>query len=468
MIFCEWYNDRIFTLMLNSGLIVTIEICQFSGDIKRLNFDKYFIGKLLSDSPIDVVRTRQHIIISYDENIITFVYLQKPSMNKTLQKIYAADPKIFNVVVSPNTSKIKRNIAISPNNDTLVLWTKSSQNEFFPWRPSKDQDRANIHVYSLNREKIELICYYWTENSPIGLEFSKFNENEIKSIEQKISRKGEVTVECIKYYLNIGKGKFQRISVTSIPLDTEVACCTFSPDHEKILMSCIDGSIVLFDDRGTTFLVRASFIPTSIVWHPDSALIVIANERSQLQCFDIALSCIKNQVLSEDTTPSNILDLSSFFVHQPKLNKLCWAKKPEINHQRGVFAQSDCFLLLLFDGALATAKFIGGSGLRRDIHTSGLTADVFIHMYISLHQIEKAVNILLSLNWDNYGAMCLLSLHKIANYVFSNPSSEGEDLLERALGAFYIPVKPLCSETENEFGENIDDIARRFFHYLIR
>lgn len=77
-------------------------------------------------------------------------------------------------------------------------------------------------------------------------------------------------------------------------------------------------------------------------------------------------------------------------------------------------------------------------------------------MYLSLHQIEKAINVLLSLNWDTYGAMCLLSLHKISNYVFSNPSPEGEDLLERALSSFYIPIKPLCSETESEFGENVD------------
>lgn len=469
IIYCEWISEKLFQLMRHDGLLISIEICLFSGEIRKLNFDKYFNGKLVSDHVCDVIINRQHIIISYDENIITFVYLQKPSLNKTIQKISATDPKIFNVVIAPNTAKIKRKMSINHNNDILILWTKSSQNEFFPWRPSKDQDRANLHIYAINRDKIELICYYWTENNPIVIEFSKFNENEVRSIEQTISRKGEVNIECVKYYINVSKSKFQRISVISIPLETEVACCSFSPDHEKILMSCIDGSIVLFDDRGTTYLVRASFIPTSIAWHPDSALISIANERCQLQCFDIALSCVKNQILSEDTTPSNILDLSSYYVRQPKLNRLCWAKKPDLNQQRGIFAQQDCFLLLIFDcGKMLLKKFIGAAGLRRDIHTSGLTAEIFIHLYTSLHQIEKAINVLLSLNWDTYGAMCLLSLHKIANYVFNNPSHEGEELLERALGSFYIPVKPLCSETENEFGENVDDISRRFFHYLIR
>lgn len=90
-------------------------------------------------------------------------------------------------------------------------------------------------------------------------------------------------------------------------------------------------------------------------------------------------------------------------------------------------------------------------------------------MYISLDQIEKAINVLLSLNWDTYGAMCLLSLHKIANYIFKLPATaELEGLMQKALGTFHIPSKPLCFETENEFGDNVDDITRRFFHYLIR
>jgi WD repeat-containing and planar cell polarity effector protein len=73
------------------------------------------------------------------------------------------------------------------------------------------------------------------------------------------------------------------------------------------------------------------------------------------------------------------------------------------------------------------------------------------------------------MNWDSYGAMCLLSLHKIANYLFKLPATaEREELLEKALGSFHVPPKALCSETENEFGDNVADITLRFFHYLIR
>jgi hypothetical protein len=389
-----------------------------------------------------------------------------------LQKLSAADPKIFNIIIGGQTKKVNRNLVINSSNDLVLIWTKSSQNEFFPWRPSiKDQERANLHIYKLNRLKFEPLCYYWTENDPIDFVFSKFNENEVHSVEQKISRKGEVTVESCTYHISNSKSKLQRTSVTSIPLQTEVSCNAFSPDHEKLLMGCIDGSIVLFDEgRGITLLVKASFIPTQVAFHPDSALVIIANERAQLQCFDISLSCIKNQLLSEEMTPSNILDLSNFFVHQPMLLKMCWSKKPDITNHYEKYAQVDCFLLLMFEtGIFGSLRYIGGNGLKNDIHTSGLTADVVVHMYISLHQIEKAINVLLSLNWDTYGAMCLLSLHKIANYIFKLPASpETESLLQKALGSFHVPTKPLCFETENEFGDNVDDITRRFFHYLIR
>lgn len=80
------------------------------------------------------------------------------------------------------------------------------------------------------------------------------------------------------------------------------------------IAGCIDGSLILFDEpKGITRLVKTAFIPNLVSWHSDGALIIIANERSQFQFFDFALSCLRVQLLSEDVTPSNILDLASYF-----------------------------------------------------------------------------------------------------------------------------------------------------------
>lgn len=299
VITCFWTNERTFMLMLANGLIILNEIDIYTGNIKKISFDKYFIGKLISENVCDIIYTRQHILISYDVNQITYVHLQKPSLQDSTLRINDADPKIFNVIIGGPTKKLTRNMIINLSNDLLLIWTNSSQNEFFPWRPSvKEQERANLHIYKLSRIKFEPLCYFWTESSPVGFEFSKFSENEVRSVEQKISRKGDVTVESCTYHISSSKQKLQRISVTSIPLQTEVSCCVFSPDQEKLVMGCIDGSIVLFDEaRNVTLLVRASFIPTLISFHPDNAIFVIANERGQLQFFDISLACVKNQLL---------------------------------------------------------------------------------------------------------------------------------------------------------------------------
>ena len=107
-----------------------------------------------------VIITRQHILLSYNENQIPFVHFQKPSERNNVQKIAAGDTKIFNIIVDEQTKKINRNLVINHSNDLVLIWTKSSQNEFFPWRPTvKDEKRAKLNIYKLSRLKFDLLCY---------------------------------------------------------------------------------------------------------------------------------------------------------------------------------------------------------------------------------------------------------------------------------------------------------------------
>uniref|UniRef100_A0A1B0GKH0 Putative fritz isoform a n=1 Tax=Lutzomyia longipalpis TaxID=7200 RepID=A0A1B0GKH0_LUTLO len=468
VIYCQWKDNVVMRMMLSNGLIVHICVNIFTGEVMRVAFDKFFLGKIVSESITDVLMTRLHILIAYNQNQITFVYLQKPTLKRSMpEKIARMEPKIFNIIIGgPQGRKLPRQISCNVSCDLVAIWTRSSQNEVYPWRPTvRDQDRANIHIYKLSRAKLEPLCFHWTENDPICIEFVRLSDNQLRTVEQKVSRKGEVTIESSVYEIN--KVKLNRIAVTSIPLQTQVCCHSYSPDHEKLMLGCIDGSIVLFDEgRGITHLVKAAFIATMISWHCDSGLVVIANERCQFQCFDISLSCIKSQLISEDYTPSNILDVSNYFSNQPTLSKICWNKKPDLHGHTEKFTQTDSFLLLIFEGGpVGCMRFFGGSGMKGDIHTSGFTPDVFVHSYLSLNQVEKAINILLCLNWDTYGAMCLSSLHKIANFIFRHPLTADR---EKALGSFHVPVKPLCEETELEFGDQVKDITRKFFQYLLR
>lgn len=192
IVYCAWSDNVVLQMLLSNGLLVHVCINIFTGDIIRMAFDRFFVGKLVSDAVTDAIITRMHIIIAYNENQLTFVYLQKPSLKRSApEKISRMDPKIFNIIINgPQTRKIARQLACNNSYDLLVVWTKSSQNEVYPWRPTvRDQDRANVHIYKLSRNKLDLLCYYWTENDPINVEFSKMNHNQLRSVEQKISRK---------------------------------------------------------------------------------------------------------------------------------------------------------------------------------------------------------------------------------------------------------------------------------------
>lgn len=474
IVHCKWQDHAVVQLLLAHGLLIHICVNQSTGDIQRLAFDKFLVGKLPTDNTItDAVFTRMHILLAFPMNQITFIHLQKPSMRRSApEKISRMDPKIFNIIINgPPNRSLARQLTCNGSGDLITVWTKSSQNEVYPWRPTvRDQDRANVNIYRISRAKLEPICFYWTENDPISIEFSAIHQNQLHSVEQNISRKGEVTVDICIY--EIRKAKLHRISVTAIPLQTQVCCHSFSPDNEKILLGCIDGTIVVFDEsRGITHLVKAAFIPTMVTWHADSAIAVVANDRCQLQCFDISLACIRNQLISEDTSSSsNILDLSSYFVVQPNLTHIAWNKKPDLAFHTDPFTHSDGFLLLLFHGGpAACVRFYANSGLKGDVHASGLTADVLVHHYLHLDQVERAINVLLCMNWDTYGPACMVSLHKIANYIFRLPLlPEREVQLQKALGSFHVPVKPLCEETEADFGDQVRDITRKFFQYLLR
>lgn len=167
----------------------------------------------------------------------------------------------------------------------------------------------------------------------------------------------------------------------------------------------------------------------------------------------------------------SVLDLSNYFsITQPSLLQIRCSKKPDLTQYGEKYVQTDSFVLLLFEnGPLAMIRMLGGNGLKGDVHTSGFTADVLIHQYLNLHNVEKAINVLLCLNWDTYGSMLALSLHKIANYIFKQPFQPERELqLQKALGSFHIPVKPLCGETVVEFGDQVRDITRKFFQYLLR
>lgn len=249
--------------------------------------------------------------------------------------------------------------------------------------------------------------------------------------------------------------------------------------------------------------LRLFKVPTRCSWHCDSSIILIANNRSQFQCYDLALTPIGQQLLGQDVMPFHLLDLSQYFMPSltsmiastsislaatattkistsninqasaitANLYQISFSRKPELSqYVQHKYVPTDCFLLLLYEnGPLGCIRFPAAAGMRGDIHNSGLTADVLLDQYLHLHQLNKAINLLGALNWETYGAMCLISLHKIANYVlYRNDSQQHKTNLELMLKALQTFSESLSEETKDEFSDQVFDLKRRFFFYLLR
>ncbi|XP_073825532.1 WD repeat-containing and planar cell polarity effector protein fritz [Musca autumnalis] len=467
----HWPEDSHVLLLFANGIIAHICIDAFTGDISRMVYEKYLVGKLAAETITDAFFTHSHIVVAYNTNQVTVIHLQKPNTRtQGPEKISNMEPKIFHAIIPGHAErKLARRISVNTNNDMFVIWTKSSQNEVFPWRPTiRDQDRANIHVFKLKGNQLDFFAYCWSENDPLCVDFLRSTENQILTLEQKISRKGEISAEVCSYEIVVGK--MQRTPLSSIAVGTQITCFAFSPDQEKLFLGSADRNICLHDLvlQSTKCVTQIDIVPIQCSWHSDSSLIVISNTRSQFQCFDLALTPVGNQLQSEDVTPSNLLDLSHYFSAQPTLLQMSFSRKPELHHYSHPYAATDCFLLLLYDqGPIGCLRFFAGAGMRGDIHNSGLTADVIMDKYLALNQLEKAVNLLNALNWETYGAVCLISLHKIANHVFYRGDQKKVriELMNRALKTF---SDSLTEETKDEFSDQVFDLKRRFFFFLLR
>ncbi|EDW75937.1 uncharacterized protein Dwil_GK14937 [Drosophila willistoni] len=471
VIHSEWQDAAQVLLLFANGIITHICVDIYTGDILRMVFEKYLVGKLAAEVITDAFFTRSHIVLAYNTNQLTVVHLQRPNArSQGPEKIANMDPRIFHVIIPGATErKLARHLTVNGSYDLFVVWTQSSQNEVYPWRPTvRDQDRANIHVFKIKGLQLESIAYCWSENDPLCVDFLRSSESQIITLEQKVSRKGDISAEICSYEL--ATGKMQRTAITSIPMGTQICSFAFSPDQEKLFLGCVDRNICLHDlvQQTTKYSNQIEIVPNQCAWHCDSAMLCVANERSVLQCFDLALAPIGQQLISENVTPLSLLDLSHYFACQPMLMSIAFSRKPDLAGFNHTYAQTDCLLLLLYEhGPLGCVRVFGGAGMRGDIHNSGLTADVIADKYLRIQQPERAVNVLVSLNWETYGAMCLITLHKIANYIFFGGDQRRPriELLVRALKTF---AHTLSEDTKDEFSDQVYDLKRRFCFFLLR
>lgn len=102
-----------------------------------------------------------------------------------------------------------------------------------------------IFTCNIFRTQLDFLSYCWSENDPLYVDFLRSVDNQIITLEQKISRKGDVLAEICSYDITLGK--MTRGFLSAVPVSNQITCFAFSPDQEKLFLGCLDRNICLHD-----------------------------------------------------------------------------------------------------------------------------------------------------------------------------------------------------------------------------
>lgn len=463
----KWLTRQYVQLYLANGSVVSLVVSLHTGDIDRILFDKTLVGKLSGENPTDVLITDQYLVYAYpDRPKLDFVcFTKRPPIDsvRKLEKISSYEPKISQTELpGPVGRKLKRQLVNNMHCDQVITWWPTASEEAWPWSPmTGDRERANLVLLVVNQTRLDIVTYTRTESDPLCISFSMCQPHLIQTIEQAPAGGGEVMTDICTY--DSTRSKVMRQTVTSMTLKSRVICQSRNANEDRLLLSCEDGSLVLFDENNKlTQMTTAAFVASSVIWHPSGTVFVAGSRKGELQVFDMALSSLFFQLVTDNPGPKPTLELAHYFRSPPLLDCLKWS--PVVENQEVIAECTDC-LLLVFDrgpvGVLQLQLGVISQGHLGPLH--------LLNQYIKHQQLDEAVNLLGAQNWHTEGQLCYACLSTIVTHLLKQPlNPDREAQLEAALGTFYAPAKPLSEVTVLEYRDPISRLARRFFHQLLR
>nr|XP_021411511.1 WD repeat-containing and planar cell polarity effector protein fritz homolog [Lonchura striata domestica] len=464
----KWKNKHTCQLLFHSGILVSLSL---SGpQLEKVVIDRTLVGKLISDTISDAILTDNFIILSFeDHNQLCFIQFTKtmdsPDVNKKLEKLSCLDFKISYVdILGPEGRRMKRHLAINSVQDLVICWWSATSDGAWPWSPiSCQRDRANLLLLGCAHGKLEVLSSVRTEWEPLDARFSRGQPRQVLTVERSVPAAQQPAAHSCAYAC--GRGRVQRAASTTVALPARATSCCRDGTGDKLLLGCEDSSVVLYEAYGqATLLARAELLPAVMAFHPSGAVLVVGSSQGELQLFDTALSPVKIQLLAQEYSPEATLQFSKHCDVPTSLVQIQWAAPP------GAFPSPDSAdvhdrLLVRFDkGPLGVLHFKLG------VLTRGqLGLEEIIHQHIRYDEIQEAINVLSTMDWNTMGQRCFICLSAICNHLLKQkltPATEAQ--LEASLGTFYAPTRPLLDRTVLEYRDPISRYARRFFHHLLR
>ncbi|XP_064002372.1 WD repeat-containing and planar cell polarity effector protein fritz homolog isoform X2 [Pogoniulus pusillus] len=464
----NWKSKQICQLLFHSGVLVSLSL---SGpQLEKVVIDRTLVGKLISDTISDAVFTDNFIILSFeDHNQLCFIHFAKKvdsaDVSRRLEKLSCLDLKIsYTDALGPEGRRTKRCLAINSTQDMVVCWWAAAGDGAWPWSPiSCERDRANLFLLSCAHGKLEVLSYIRTEWDPLAAGFSRSQPQQLYTVEHSLSADKEPMADTCRY--KCLRNKLQCVAITRIPLPAKAISCCRDVTEDKLVLGCADSSLVLYEAYNqVTVLARAQLLPASIAFHPSGAVLVVGSSQGELQLFDTALSPLKIQLLAQEYSPEATLQLSKHFDVPSSLIQIQWAA-PQVPPASTDGTDVHDLLLVRFDqGPLGVLHFKLG------VVTRGQLGPVeIIQQYVRYDEMQEAVSVLQTMNWNMMGPQCYICLSAIVNHLLKQkltPAREAQ--LQASLGTFYAPTRPLLDTTVLEYRDPISRYARRFFHHLLR
>ena len=211
------------------------------------------------------------------------------------------------------------------------------------------------------------------------------------------------------------------------------------------MLDCMTGTLDL--------QAQAAFIPQLIKVHQgDQTLFLAVGEKGHAQFFDVALNPIQL-----------VIDLSQYFRAQVSVVSAEFASSSN-NNSGSNNPNVNTVTVRFHGGPIAVIKLEAGVLSSGSLGPLQITAE-----YLKQRQFRPAIMLLNRLDWNTQSTLIMTCLGTIFTRLMrAKYSPEIEVCLEMCLGLFYSPNKSISEEVIDECSEQIHDLSRKFFHFLLR
>lgn len=410
-----------------------------------------------------------------------------------------------------------------------VWWVNDGQANWQPGTSTqvislleRDDLRNNVLVLSTSLADLNLLEYLFKSDGQL-LSLHYTSKNSLISIEQIETNAQKYLINVYKYDLNEcdeksnnnNKPKSPKIKLTSFGLDSKISTVEQIKTCSKfILMLSVDQSLVLYDIKRniinkfnlssinlTNEIDQQFKLFNSIEWLLDDLIFCVFNLNGQMRLFDVAFNHIElnymTRYLIKFKSISEYLNENLFVPFEITSSSLVNNRFVRLVSSRSIFTDTlwSCFhyskgpfglfrlalpnnfnCISLVNHYIKNSQYLDQQDLsaiqqnnKAQTENTNIDKD-YDYPFVSKY-LTKAVNLLLTLNWDEEPHLCLACLYRILNFLLSGQvviNLQTELLIEEALGSFYKPKRQLSEKTIYEYKHQISRYARRFFYVILK